>query len=132
MLISCGRFHSDLWWVHGGRAFAINRDGYKKHIMNVFFDEHKFRSLQTLLHKYGFRRVEAINNLFTDIIIYQHDQFQEGDLAGSRGIVRVKTSAKKDDNPSSSELEPMKLQLHEYTGGEYKDYVAETNQPVVH
>jgi hypothetical protein len=76
MLLSCGQFSSDLWWIERGKAFAINRDGYKKHIMNIFFDEHKFRSLQTLLHKYGFRRVHSVTELredipAQDIIIYE-------------------------------------------------------------
>lgn len=117
--------------MHGGRAFAINCDGYKKHIMNVFFDEHKFRSLQTLLHKYGFCRIEAINNLFTDIIIYQHDLFREGDLAGSRDIVRVKISAKVDDNYLSTDHDPVQLQLNEYMGGKFNnDSLETTNQTV--
>jgi hypothetical protein len=87
-----------MWWIEGGKAFAINRDGYKKHIMNVFFDEHKFRSLQTLLHKYGFRRVHSVpesrkNIPVQDIIIYEHDLFVEGDYDLSMQISRVKTSS---------------------------------------
>jgi hypothetical protein len=89
-LLACGQFTSDLWWVQGGKAFAINREGYIKNIMSVFFDEHKFRSLQTILHKYGFRRLHAIIGGCTDIIIYQHDQFVEGDIESCMMITRVK------------------------------------------
>jgi hypothetical protein len=89
-LLSSGKFTADLWWVQGGKAFAINREGYKKHIMSVFFDEHKFRSLQTILHKYGFRRVRAIFDGCTDVLIYQHDLFVEGDIESCMMISRVR------------------------------------------
>lgn len=44
MLLSFnGAFASDLWWTDDGKAFVVDREGFKKHIMSVFFDEHKFR-----------------------------------------------------------------------------------------
>jgi hypothetical protein len=94
MLLSCREFPSDLWWTDRGKSFAVNREGFKRHIMSVFFDEHKYRSFQTLLHKYGFRTVSTTTSIETDIIIYQHALFNENDFELSKTIVRVRKSDK--------------------------------------
>lgn len=74
MLVSSHEF-SDLWWIESGEAFAVDREGYKKNIMSVFFDQNKFRSLQTLLWKYEFCTVASINNSIEDVIFYHHRFF---------------------------------------------------------
>jgi hypothetical protein len=97
MLLSCDEFASDVWWVDDGAgksAFAVDREGYKRHIMSIFFHENKFRSFQTLLHKYGFRTVTSINNTATDIIIYQHAFFVKGNLHLCKKIARARDSNK--------------------------------------
>jgi hypothetical protein len=104
MLLSCDELASDLWWVDAGAgksAFAVDREGYKRHIMNIFFHENKFRSFQTLLHKYGFRTVTSINNAAADIIIYQHGLFVKGDLELCKKIARAR-----DSNRSSGCIAP--------------------------
>ena len=73
MLLSSRQYARDLWWTDEGKSFAVNREGYKRHIMSVFFDEHKYRSFQTLLHKYGFHTKSTLTSIHTDIIIYEHD-----------------------------------------------------------
>ena len=65
----------EMWWIDSGKAFAVDREGYKKNIMSVFFDQKKFRSLQTLLWKYDFCTVAAINNSIDDVIVYHHQYF---------------------------------------------------------
>lgn len=81
MLLSYnGAFASNLWWTNDGKAFAVDREGFKKHIMSVFFDEHKFRSFQTILYKYQYHHVTSIymvDDYVADILIYQHELFQE-------------------------------------------------------
>ena len=66
---------SELWWIDSGVAFAVDRERYKKNIMSVFFDQKKFRSLQTLLWKYDFCTVASINNLVNDVIVFHHKYF---------------------------------------------------------
>lgn len=88
-LLSCGRFPNALWWLEDGEAFAVAREGYKKEIMSVFFDEHKFRSLQTLLHKHGFRMITSVNNEYHDILIYQHNLFVRDKPDLCKAIVRT-------------------------------------------
>jgi Ran GTPase-activating protein (RanGAP) involved in mRNA processing and transport len=82
-------FSTDLWWTDGGRSFAVDRQGFKEHIMNVFFDERKFRSFQTLLHKYGFYSVLSIHNSMTDVIVYSHEMFVQDDIELCRLITRA-------------------------------------------
>jgi hypothetical protein len=81
-------FSTDLWWTDGGRSFAVDRQGFKEHIMNVFFDEHKFRSFQTLLQKYGFHSVHSIHNTVADVIVYHHEMFVQDDIELCRLITR--------------------------------------------
>lgn len=92
MLLSYnGVFASSLWWTNDGKAFVVDREGFKKLIMSTFFDEHKFRSFQTLLHKYQFRHVTSIymvDDYVTDILIYQHELFQEDKIELCRQITR--------------------------------------------
>ena len=92
MLLSFGGwFASNLWWTNGGKSFAVDREGFKQHIMSVFFDEHKFRSFQTLLHKYGFRMVTSIHmieNNAADVVIYNHKLFVANDFELNRQITR--------------------------------------------
>mmetsp|Transcript_6048 Transcript_6048/g.11860 ORF Transcript_6048/g.11860 Transcript_6048/m.11860 type:complete len:278 (-) Transcript_6048:24-857(-) len=89
MLLCSEEYSDDLWWVHGGRAFAVDRKGYKKNIMSIFFDQNKFRSLQTLLWKYGFCTIESINNMEKDVIIYRRKFFVKEDPELCKQIVRV-------------------------------------------
>ena len=92
MLLSYnGVFASSLWWTNDGKAFVVDREGFKKHIMSIFFDEHKFRSFQTLLHKYQYRHVTSIymvDDYVVDILIYQHELFQEDNIELCRQITR--------------------------------------------
>ena len=88
-LLSYDPISSDLWWTDGGRSFAVDRQGFKHHVMNVFFDEHKFRSFQTLLHKYGFRSVQSINNTVADIIVYRHKLFVQNNICQCKDITRT-------------------------------------------
>jgi hypothetical protein len=88
-------FSTDLWWTDGGSSFAIDRQGFKEHIMNVFFDEHKFRSFQTLLHKYGFHSVHSVkknkNTTAADVIVYRHEMFVQDDMELCTLITRTRS-----------------------------------------
>ena len=90
MLLSCRQYARDLWWTDEGKSFAVNREGYKRHIMSIFFDEHKYRSFQTLLHKYGFHTKSTFTSIHTDIIIYEHDLFRENDFELCKQMTRVR------------------------------------------
>jgi hypothetical protein len=79
ILASDSSFNSDIFWMDDGKSFAIDRVGYQRNIMNVFFDQSKFKSLQNLLSRYRFKAVETIN-YFTggtthEFIIYFHPLF---------------------------------------------------------
>lgn len=102
-LLSCGRFPNALWWLEGGKAFAVAREGYKEEIMSVFFDEHKFRSLQTLLHKHGFRMITSVNDEYHDILIYQHNLFVRDKPDLCKVIVR--TNRKETSKQKKSRIE---------------------------
>jgi len=115
-LLSCGRFPNALWWVdEGGDAFAVAREGYKKEIMSVFFDEHKFRSLQTLLHKHGFRMITSVNNEYHDILIYQHKFFVRDKPDLCKMIVRTsrKETGKRMQKPSIENLRSPDISVRE-------------------
>jgi hypothetical protein len=82
ILASDSSFNSDIFWTDDGKSFAIDRVGYQRNIMNVFFD--KFKSLQNLLSRYRFKAVQTIND-FTggtthEFIIYSHPLFTRGHL----------------------------------------------------
>jgi len=89
VLLSREEYSDDLWWVHDGQAFAVDRNGYKKNIMSTFFNQSKFRSLQTLLWKYGFCTIEAINTMEKDIIIYRRKFFVKQHPELCKQIVRI-------------------------------------------
>ena len=84
ILASDSSFNSDIFWMDDGKSFAIDRVGYQRNIMNVFFDQSKFKSLQNLLSRYRFKAVQTIND-FTggtthEFIIYSHPLFTRGHL----------------------------------------------------
>lgn len=108
LLLSCQRL-SEIWWTPGGESFAVDRQGFKKHIMSVFFNEKKFHSFQTSLHKYGFRMVTSFNDTTDpenpiDIIVYHHEHFIEDDLELSKTITRVKKTCRKKLHSVTPEL----------------------------
>lgn len=90
MLLSSRQYAYDLWWTDEGRSFAVNREGFKRHVMSVLFDEHKYRSFQTILHKYGFHTKATITSIQTDIIIYEHELFREDDFDLCKRMGRVR------------------------------------------
>jgi hypothetical protein len=110
-LISCEQFSSALWWVDGGEAFAVQKNGYRDHIMNVFFDESKFRSLQTLLHKYGFHRLRTVADALPNVMIYRHDLFIRGDIDLCKNIKRNKNPPKAKSSPVQDEIHTNKISL---------------------
>lgn len=57
--------------------------------MNVYFDQTKYRSLQTLLWKYGFHTIASFNNSTDDFIVYQHKFFVKNQPELCRQIIRV-------------------------------------------
>jgi hypothetical protein len=74
-------FNSDIFWTDDGKSIAINRVGYQRNIMNVFFDQSKFKSFQNLLSRYRFKTVRTINDYTgststaVEVIIYYHPLF---------------------------------------------------------
>jgi hypothetical protein len=61
ILASDSSFNSDIFWTDDGKSFAIDRVAYQRNIMNVFYDQSKFKSLQNLLSRYRFKAVQTIN-----------------------------------------------------------------------
>jgi len=108
-------FASDLWWTNEGKSFAVDRAGFKRCIMSIFFDEHKFRSFQTLLHKYGFHHVTSVymvDNNVIDVLIYQHELFVEDDIELCRHITRTpsrRNSLKQDIQQAMNQEAPSTL-----------------------
>jgi hypothetical protein len=110
-LISSEEFSSALWWVECGRAFAVHKNGYQDQIMNIFFEEKKFHSLQTLLHKYGFRRIRAVSDALPNVLIYRHDLFIRGDIDLCKNIKRNKNPPKVKSSTVQEEIDTNKIPL---------------------
>ena len=60
-----------MFWLEDGRSFAIDREGYKKNLMSVFFRQNKFTSLQSNMSRYGFaRELDSFDGLV--FVVYSH------------------------------------------------------------
>ena len=69
-------FNSVIAWTDDGKSFMINRFEYQRHVMNVFFEQKKFKSFQNLLSRYRFKTVQTINGgTAHECIIYSHPLF---------------------------------------------------------
>ena len=81
ILASNPSFNSDIFWTDDGKSIAINRAGYQRNIMNVFFDQSKFKSFQNMLSRYRFKTVRTFNDYTgstgtaVEVIIYYHPLF---------------------------------------------------------
>lgn len=90
MVVSCESLREDIFWTDEGQCFAINRDGYQRRIMFVFFDQHKLKSFQNVIKNYKFRTelsmgrfpIEAAHNF----LVYSHPSFVRGNQGLSRSI----------------------------------------------
>ena len=69
-IVSCADL-DDMFWLEDGRSFAIDREGYKKNLMSVFFRQNKFTSLQSNMSRYGFaRELDSFDGLV--FVVYSH------------------------------------------------------------
>ena len=81
ILANNSSFNSIISWTDDGNSFAIKRVEYQRHIMNVFFEQNKFKSFQNMLSRYRFKTVRTINGgTAQEIIIYSHPLFTRGYL----------------------------------------------------
>ena len=81
ILANHSSFNSIISWTDGGNSFAIKRVEYQRRIMNVFFEQNKFKSFQNMLSRYRFKTVRTINGgTAQEIIIYSHPLFTRGHL----------------------------------------------------
>ena len=69
-------FNSIISWTDHGKSFMINRYEYQRRVMNVFFEQKKFKSFQNFLSRYRFKTVRTINGGTTnEYITYSHRLF---------------------------------------------------------
>ena len=81
ILANDSSFDSVISWTDDGKSFAINRVEYQRRIMNVFFEQNKFKSFQNMLSRYRFKTVRTINGgTAQENIIYSHPLFTRGYL----------------------------------------------------
>jgi len=74
-------FNSVISWTDDGKSFVINRIEYQRRIMNVFFEQNKFKSFQNLLSRYRFKTMRTMNGgTAHEYIIYSHPLFTRGHL----------------------------------------------------
>jgi hypothetical protein len=84
MIVSEPSFDQEIFWVNDGKSFAINRDLYERQIMDLLFNQTKFKSLQNLLYKYSFETESASNicecpvHLSYKFSVYSHPYFIQG------------------------------------------------------
>lgn len=93
-VVSCDVLFPDIFWMEDGKTFAIDRVGYQKHIMSIFFKQHTLKSFQNIVSRYGFKTAMTTNRFIDgdqvgDLIIYGHPLFVQGRADLSRGIDRV-------------------------------------------
>ncbi len=74
-------FNSVISWTDGGKSFVIDRLEYQRRIMNVFFEQKKFKSFQNVMSRYRFKTVRTImGGTAHESIIYSHPLFTRGHL----------------------------------------------------
>jgi hypothetical protein len=88
-LASCDALRPDIFWWEDGKAVAIDRRGYQKRIMGTFFDQHRFKSFQNLIKRYGFQTIQSRYDSVRgeDIIVYSHEFFLQGEEDMAKKIV---------------------------------------------
>lgn len=59
-LASCHDLFPFIFWSDDGKSFIVERDGFKKYVMNIFFSQTKLKSFQNLLSKYHFRSTSVL------------------------------------------------------------------------
>ncbi|CAB9500198.1 HSF-type DNA-binding [Seminavis robusta] len=89
---------SSLYWLPGGKAFAIEQVTFAKEVLDKYFQATKFASFVRRLHKWGFRREtrgfrkEIGPELSRSVIAFCHDQFQKDD---PELVLQMEEAAKK-------------------------------------
>lgn len=98
-LLSCELLSPYLFWLEDGMRFVVEREGYTKYVMAVFFSETRFKSFQNMMSTYGFHKVGAFSSdnqvgspQCSVFIVYSHDQFIKSDFELCQQITRVRTS----------------------------------------
>ena len=108
-VVSSADLYPDVFWSDDGRSFAINRDGYQRHIMFVFFNQNQLTSFQSLISRYHFTTelsrdmlggFPAAAERAQEFIFYSHPSFvREHHHLSS--MIRPRKSARKGGHESN-------------------------------
>ncbi|KAL3775957.1 hypothetical protein ACHAW5_004233 [Stephanodiscus triporus] len=70
-ILACDPSYESIRWTSDGKSFEVKRMGYTRDIMNVFFDQTKFKSFQNRLSRYRFKVVR--NAKFSNTRGFEYD-----------------------------------------------------------